>query len=224
MKNTYLMSMLVLGIAVAAVGLGTYATLSDTVTVADNPLSAGDLAIGTAVVNPTCTVNLGNIVLENMMPTDGFLNAVPATYDPSDYVFGGDVVWWNAASSGGPAHYTITWGALENFVCPGHTDAEFEAAVYIRTVLNPTGWFGGACGANNQNGFAQPAETVLYEGTLTGIPGSSAPLPYASPNNVLYPDQYGVFKIEGRLLEGTDDSYAGCSATMDYTISAVNVV
>jgi hypothetical protein len=222
MKKTYLMSMLVLGIAVAAVGLGTYAQFTKSTTMDNNVVAMGTLSSGAGLYDIDCVPLSGN----HIMVTD----LTPST---SDWTTAGYLVWWNDPLSPDSIESRAIYDDIKDGGFDSYTTCPDKAKIKMKVTLNPTDGFDyDTCLPSSSYGIAYPWNTVvtpggfsIYDLLWTYNPGPTGyALPGGAYGNVLNKGWGAVEKIEFKLDPDADDTFQGCGIRFDLTVTQANTL
>jgi len=224
MRKNYLMSMMVIGVTLAMVGLGTFAYFTTTTTIQNNQINTGVFTIYENVYDtsfaPATTLSISNVIPST-------------TYKKMGYIFVA-----NDKSSVASATFTID---LNSFQWPTPSGA-CSAFVYdpkmvnMTLVADPTGtpvtWTGYSGYTQNYLGYSSPLTIPAGAGDRTAYwfianspPVSPSTHDYTSPAG--YPlgaGQYAVFGVNATLWSGvTDTCWANQNVKFNIVVTATQV-
>ncbi len=198
MKRTYLLSMIAVGIAVAAAALGTYAYFSSAAAPIGTTVTNGNFVITTAIFDaagdPQAGISASNLA-PNIWQTAGYL------------------VIYNSPTSADSALLKVF---AQDFSAPSPFNPD---DANIRLTLNPSDFSDSAAAVTNggeytYTNFGMTPDSVIYSDDLTSFANFPLMLS-ASPINIpgLPKGQFGVIKIEMQLNPNAGNGEEGGSAT-----------
>jgi len=191
--KAYLVSILLVGLALGGMGLGTFAWFNDTETYAGNVITTGDLEIQGFLYNAA-----GNAVekfqLSGLVPSESYTEV-------------GYIVVRNPSAV---EEKFRLW--LSNGQDPKHLDDQLD----LKVTMKP-GWTPGWHAPWTEYG---PAGYEVYSGKLSGIVGSANALTAESSADDFSQYEFAVYKLEARLNSAAGNAYEGATYAADLNLQA----
>jgi len=207
MKRTYLLSMLVLGIAVAAVGLGTYAQLTATQAL-PTQLDTKDFNAGSRVTDAACSNP------DNMQFTVSGLSPSDCMVSDAAWTTAGYVTIWNDQASAKPADVSLAFDGWST-TCAGLGDDGYDKFL-VRFFANPNDFAYSTCIQSPYSTWwwgpvYQPQWNAEIAATDLDSISGAAPIDFATYNLApIPPAQAGVIKVQVCLAKDAGNNYKNC--------------
>ncbi len=218
MRKRYLMSMMVIGVTMTMVGLGTFAYWSSSQTISGNTISTGSFTIYEEIHNVAGTLpNPSNFGVGNLVPS--------VSYTKSGYIFIG-----NAASSGAPAQVTLSFSGLsfppESAASGCSSGCSGASCINVQLVMNPAEYnysstnnhglsVNNTPAMGNAISLAKPTgETGLTLGDWITSPTNV----YVMPSGVdILPGQYIILGVQAELQSCVTDPWFMSQSTPSFS-------
>ncbi len=195
--KAYLVSILLVGLALGGMGLGTFAWFTDTETYTGNVITTGDLEIqGYLYDAEENYLSAGMFELKDLVPSDSYT----------------DVGYLVVRNPSAVEEKFRLW--LSNINDPKNLDELIDLKVTLRPGWTP-GW------DSEWTEYGPSAGLVVYDAKLSGIAGSGNAL--TAEGSGVEPFSYhefAVYKLEARLNSAAGNSYEGATYTADLNLQA----
>jgi len=217
MRRRYLMSMMVIGVTLTMVGLGTFAYWSSSQTIAGNTISTGSFTVYEEIHNVAGTLpNPSNFGIGNLVPS--------TSYTRSGYIFVG-----NAAGSGASAQVALSFTGLsfpsESSTSGCASGCSGAGCINVQLVMNPVEYNYSSTnnhGLSLNNTPAMGNEISLSKST--GETGSTLADWISSPTNVyvmpsgigILPGQYVIIGVRAELQSCVTDPWFMSQSTPQF--------
>jgi len=210
MKKMYLMSIIVLGIAVAAVGLGTYAQYTFSYQSGSNVVTAAPFGVHAELENAAGN-QIPDFQVDNLAPGGNWQTA-------------GYLAVWNTGPT--DATYTFTVNNVHRtYPTPGTLCAQpdqsycsdLDTALDLRIIQNPDVVYPGytwTWWSNNGFHYVTPLDTVDFYSPFNSFTSITSTSPVLNPNGV------DIYQIDVKMESSAGNTYQGTGLNFGIALTA----